>query len=67
MEVIMKKQKRKCKNGSKTVVVPVHLHAFITRAGEKLGLNNYEVIERMAQNYAPLFCPDLLKLLVTDK
>jgi hypothetical protein len=67
MEVIMKKQKRKCKNGSKTIVVPVHLHTFISRAGEKFGLNNYEVIDRMAQNFAPLFCPELLKLLVADK
>lgn len=63
----MKKQKRKCKNGSKTIVVPVHLHAFITKTGEKFGLNNYEVVEKMAQSYAPLFCPELLRLLVTDR
>jgi hypothetical protein len=63
----MKKAKRKCQNGTKTIVVPVHLHEFITRAGERFGLNNYEVIERMAKSYAPLFCPELLKVLVRDK
>ena len=63
----MKKGKRKCKNGSKTIVVPVHLHTFIVKAGEKFGLTNYEVVEKMAQNYAPLFCPELLKLLVINQ
>jgi predicted metallopeptidase len=63
----MKKAKRKCQNGTKTIVVPVHLHTFVSRVGEKLGLNNYEVIERMAQSFAPLFCPELLKLIVKEK
>jgi hypothetical protein len=59
--------KRKCKDGIKVVRIPIHLHEFITKAGTKLGLNNYEVIERMALNYAPLFCPELAKILSKGK
>lgn len=59
--------KRKCKDGIKVIRVPVHLHEFITKLGTKTGLNNYEVIERMALHYAPLFCPELAKILSGSK
>jgi hypothetical protein len=58
---------RKCQDGIKTIRIPVHLHSFITKAGKKWGLNNYEVIERMAKHYAPLFCPELDKFLSKAK
>lgn len=59
----MKKTKRKCKNGTTTIAVPVELHRFIVKAGEKAGLSNYELVHKMAQTYAPLFCPELCKYL----
>jgi hypothetical protein len=59
--------RRKCKNGVTTIRVPLHLHAFIVRAGEKMGLNNYELVEKMAQHFAPLFCPELTKFLNSGK
>lgn len=61
------KGKRKCKNGISTIRVPVELHKFITKLGEKLELNNYEVIEHMARHFAPLFCPELARFLDSKK
>lgn len=57
--MVNRRGKRKCQNGISTIRVPVELHRFITKVGEKLELNNYEVIERMAQHFAPFFCPEL--------
>lgn len=62
----MTKGKRKCKNGRATISVPLNLHKFITKAGEKAGLSNYELVHKMAQAYAPLFCPELLKYLSNE-
>lgn len=55
----MKQVKRKCKDGATTVRIPIRLHTFIVKLGAKEGLNNYEVIEKMAQHYAVSFCPNL--------
>ena len=57
----MKRAKRKCQHGIKTIAIPLDLHSFITRVGVKEGLNNYEVVRKMANVYAPLFCPELVK------
>jgi hypothetical protein len=61
------KGKRKCQCGTKNIRVPIELHRFISKAGQKLGLNNYELIDRMAQHFAPLFCPELAKLISKQK
>jgi hypothetical protein len=57
------KGKRKCQQGITTIRVPIHLHKVITKSGEKLGLNNYEVIQKMADTFIPLFCPELTRFL----
>ena len=59
----MKKINRKRPLGSKTISIRTPAHRFIVAVGEREGLCNYEVIEKMAKHYAVSFCPDLLKCL----
>lgn len=60
-----KKISRKRPLGSKTLSLRTPAHQFIVAVGEREGLCNYEVVEKMARYYGASFCPGLLKCLKT--